>query len=54
MKRKDCDVKLVKTMLLTCSAPHTLCESQRVRVSDYDSDWDTPATEAEPVMAHMV
>ena len=47
MKRNDCDVKLVKSMVLTCCALHNLCESHG---EAYDNEWDAPAP-AEPVVA---
>ncbi|XP_062302094.1 uncharacterized protein LOC134006997 [Osmerus eperlanus] len=47
MKRNDCDVKLVKSMALTCCALHNLCESHG---EAYDNEWDAPAP-AEPVVA---
>ncbi|XP_077088405.1 uncharacterized protein LOC143740226 [Siphateles boraxobius] len=46
MKRNDCDVTIVKSMILTCCALHNLCESHG---EDYDDDWDAPAA-AEPVV----
>jgi len=42
MKRNDCDVKLVKSMVLTCCALHNLCESHG---ETYDDGWDAPAAE---------
>ncbi|XP_033985671.1 protein ANTAGONIST OF LIKE HETEROCHROMATIN PROTEIN 1-like [Trematomus bernacchii] len=47
MKRNDCDVKLVKSMVLTCCALHNLCESHG---ETYDDGWDAPAA-AEPGVA---
>ncbi|XP_033935158.2 uncharacterized protein [Pseudochaenichthys georgianus] len=48
VKRNDCDVKLVKSMALTCCALHNLCES---RGEAYDDGWDAPAAAAEPGVA---
>ncbi|XP_051572771.1 uncharacterized protein LOC127451837 [Myxocyprinus asiaticus] len=47
MKRNDCDVKLVKSMVLTCCALHNLCESHG---EAYENEWDSPSA-AEPVVA---
>ncbi|XP_073689375.1 uncharacterized protein [Garra rufa] len=47
MKRNDCDVTNVKSMILTCCALHNLCERHG---EDYDNVWDAPAA-AEPVVA---
>ncbi|CAM4570163.1 unnamed protein product [Leuciscus chuanchicus] len=47
MKRNDCDVTIVKSMILSCCALHNLCETHG---EDYDNDWDAPAA-AEPVVA---
>ena len=47
LKRNDCDLKLVKSMVLTCCALHNLCESHG---ETYDTEWDSSAT-VQPVMA---
>ncbi|XDV29347.1 hypothetical protein PO909_032484, partial [Leuciscus waleckii] len=47
MKRNDCAVDLVKSMVLTCCALHNLCESHG---EAYESAWDPPSA-AEPVLA---
>ncbi|XP_077089883.1 uncharacterized protein LOC143741409 [Siphateles boraxobius] len=47
MKRNDCSVDLVKSMVLTCCALHNLCESHG---ESYESAWDPPSA-AEPVLA---
>ncbi|XP_067302878.1 uncharacterized protein [Pseudorasbora parva] len=47
MKRNDCAVDLVKSMVLTCCALHNLCESHG---EAYESAWDSPSAE-EPVAA---
>lgn len=46
MKRNDCAVDLVKSMVLTCCALHNLCESHG---EAYESAWDPPSA-AEPVL----
>uniref|UniRef100_A0A8C2HKI6 DDE Tnp4 domain-containing protein n=1 Tax=Cyprinus carpio TaxID=7962 RepID=A0A8C2HKI6_CYPCA len=46
MKRNDCAVHLVKSMVLTCCALHNLCESHG---EAYESAWDPPSA-AEPVL----
>ena len=51
MKRNDCDVNLVKSMVLTCCALHNLCESHG---EAYDDEWDAPAAAAEPGVAVAV
>ncbi|XP_034053623.1 protein ANTAGONIST OF LIKE HETEROCHROMATIN PROTEIN 1-like [Gymnodraco acuticeps] len=49
VKINDSDVKLVKSMVLTCCALHNLCES---RGDAYDDGWDAPApAAAEPGVA---
>lgn len=47
MKRNDCAVDLVKSMVQTCCALHNLCESHGVA---YESAWDSPSA-SEPVVA---
>lgn len=47
MKRNDCAVNLVKSMVLTCCALHNLCESHG---EAYENSWDSPSA-AEPVAA---
>ncbi|KAM9376849.1 uncharacterized protein KZ484_009302 [Pholidichthys leucotaenia] len=46
LKRNDCDIELVKSMVLTCCALHNLCES-------HEEAFDTTSDEAadEPVVA---
>lgn len=48
MKRNDCDVELVKSMMLTCCTLHNLCESHG---ETYDNEWNAPVTATEPVVA---
>lgn len=40
MKRNDCDVKLVKSMVLTCCALHNLSGSHG---EAFDNEWDASA-----------
>ena len=47
MKRNDCDVELVRSMVLTCCALHNLSETHG---EAYDDDWDASVA-AEPVVA---
>ncbi len=47
MKRNDCAVNLVKSMVLTCCALHNLCESHG---EVYENAWDLPPA-AETVVA---
>ncbi len=42
MKRNDCAVKFVKSMVLTCCALHNLCESHG---EVYENAWDLPPAE---------
>ncbi|XP_024121281.1 protein ANTAGONIST OF LIKE HETEROCHROMATIN PROTEIN 1 [Oryzias melastigma] len=44
LKRNDCDIELVNSMVLACCALHNLCES---RGEDYQQEWET--AEEEPV-----
>lgn len=49
LKRNDCDLPLVKSMVVTCCALHNLCES---RGEGYESEWDAAAaTAVEPGVA---
>ncbi len=48
MKRNDSDIKLVKSMVVTCCALYNLCESHE---EDYQNEWDAPLAAAEPVVA---
>ncbi|XP_070819612.1 uncharacterized protein [Chaetodon trifascialis] len=50
LKRNDCDVQLVKSMVLTCCALHNLCETHG---ETFETEWDVPAaaTAVEPVVA---
>ena len=49
LKRNDCDVELVKAMVMACCALHNLCETHG---ETYAPDWDTPeARAAEPEVA---
>lgn len=45
LKRNDCDVSLVKSMVLTCCALHNLCERHG---EEYDGEWDVAAAVTEP------
>ena len=47
LKRNDCDVQLVKSMVVTCCALHNLCENHG---ETYENEWDAPAA-VEPVVA---
>lgn len=47
MERNDCDVELVRSMVLTCCALHNLCETH---VEAYDNGWDASGA-AEHVVA---
>lgn len=47
MKRNDCAINLVKSMVLTCCALHNLCESQG---EAYENALDLPSP-AEPVVS---
>ncbi|XP_070397963.1 uncharacterized protein [Nothobranchius furzeri] len=46
LKRNDCDVSLVRSMILTCCALHNLCESHG---EHYDNVWTTETEYPEPV-----
>lgn len=49
LKRNDCDLPLVKSMVVTCCALHNLCETHGER---YEEEWDAvAATAVEPGMA---
>uniref|UniRef100_A0A1A8CC85 Zgc:113227 n=1 Tax=Nothobranchius kadleci TaxID=1051664 RepID=A0A1A8CC85_NOTKA len=48
LKRNDCDVSLVRSMILTCCALHNLCESHG---EHYDNVWTTETEYPEPVAA---
>ncbi|XP_054599295.2 uncharacterized protein [Nothobranchius furzeri] len=48
LKRNDCDVSLVRSMILTCCALHNLCESHG---EHYDNVWTTETECPEPVAA---
>lgn len=49
LKRNDCDILLVKSMVLICFALHNLCEDHG---QTYETSWDIPeATALEPVVA---
>ncbi|XP_076836809.1 uncharacterized protein LOC143482352 [Brachyhypopomus gauderio] len=50
LKRNDCDIQLVKSMVLVCCALHNLCESYG---ETYDTTWDVPATAAQQPVAAM-
>lgn len=41
LKRNDCDISLVKSMVLTCCALHNLCETHG---EVYEAGWDAPGT----------
>lgn len=43
LKRNDCDTQLVKSMVLTCSALHNLCEDHG---ETYETSWDVPEAAA--------
>ncbi|XP_060761383.1 uncharacterized protein LOC132871280 [Neoarius graeffei] len=45
LKRNDCDLSLVRSMVLTCCALHNLCESHGEK---YNTEWD-PAAVALPM-----
>ncbi|XP_058478698.1 uncharacterized protein zgc:113227 [Solea solea] len=49
LKRNDCVIQLVKSMVVTCCALHNLCESYG---ETYNSEWDalTAVTVVEPVV----
>uniref|UniRef100_A0A3Q1BZU4 DDE Tnp4 domain-containing protein n=1 Tax=Amphiprion ocellaris TaxID=80972 RepID=A0A3Q1BZU4_AMPOC len=44
LKRNDCDIQLVKSMVLTCCALHNLCEDHG---ETYETSWDIPEAAAE-------
>uniref|UniRef100_A0A8C6NRQ5 DDE Tnp4 domain-containing protein n=1 Tax=Nothobranchius furzeri TaxID=105023 RepID=A0A8C6NRQ5_NOTFU len=48
LKRNDCVVSLVRSMILTCCALHNLCESHG---ENYDNVWTTETEYPEPVAA---
>nr|XP_054590279.1 uncharacterized protein LOC129154569 [Nothobranchius furzeri] len=48
LQRNDCDVSLVRSMILTCCALHNLCESHG---EHYDNVWTTETDYPEPVAA---
>lgn len=50
LKRNECDVSLVKPMVLTSCALHNLCESHG---EENDGEWDVavPVPVAEPAVA---
>ncbi|XP_073491291.1 uncharacterized protein [Aquarana catesbeiana] len=48
MKRNDSDIKLAKSMVLTCCVLHNLCESHG---EDFHQDWNTSSEEPVLVIA---
>ncbi|XP_073488862.1 uncharacterized protein [Aquarana catesbeiana] len=48
MKRNDSDIKLAKSMVITCCALHNLCESHG---EDFHQDWNTSSEEPVLVIA---
>lgn len=51
LKKNDCDIELIKSMVVACCALHNLCESHG---EDYHQDWDVSAEETIQAIPHDV